>query len=79
MLESATGVLRTIANRLGCQVDDIESWLGEFYGDGVDVPRFAGAEERLSWIRRRLNAGEGESVTWRAAEIRHQRNQELDA
>ncbi|HEX3082611.1 MAG TPA: hypothetical protein VHQ86_05180 [Candidatus Saccharimonadia bacterium] len=50
----------------------------EFYGDGLEVPEFDGPEDRLTWIRRRLNTGEAESVELRAAEIRRQRDQEFE-
>lgn len=68
MSASPQGVLRSIAHRLGCRLDEIEDVVDREMG-GVALERSPDPERRLDLIRRKLQTPEGEDVVDQAARV----------
>ena len=68
VINTPLGVLRSIAHRLGCRVDEIEAVLVREFGG--DLVRHYDPERRLDAIRRKLGVAEACSVIDAAAELR---------
>lgn len=67
-MNSAVSVLRTIANRLGCECQEVEQSLLSLMG-GDAVPVKTDPEERLEAIRTKLGTEEAGSVIASAAAL----------
>lgn len=67
-MSSPATVLRSVAHRLGCAYDDIETVINREMG-GALIHRVADPEVRLDAIRKKLITPEGECVIEQASRL----------